>query len=212
MPLISYPDPHFPNQPKQEEDDQWEFTKGFGQGVDQLQAIGGGAWAAAGSLLDNDEMLREGMDYYREQMREAAQYTPDTPMVEALDSVEDFTNFVSYTAGNVIPSLLTMAGVAAGGALVGGPVAAGAGAVATAGTLGSAVARWAAQKGVKGFAQKVLKEQAEGVVKKEAKKRVKHRYVQAAQQKLKGSSLLPHGAKQIGGNCDVRRGKLYTYL
>jgi len=200
MPLISYPDPHFPNQPKQEEDDQWEFTKGFGQGVDQLQAIGGGAWAAAGSLLDNDEMLREGMDYYREQMREAAQYTPDTPMVEALDSVEDFTNFVSYTAGNVIPSLLTMAGVAAGGALVGGPVAAGAGAVATAGTLGSAVARWAAQKGVKGFAQKVLKEQAEGVVKKEAKKRVKHRYVQAAQQKLKGSSLLPHGAKQIGGS------------
>ena len=45
-----------------------EFAKGFGSGVDQLQALGGGAKALAGSALGIDSWFEDGMDYFNEQM------------------------------------------------------------------------------------------------------------------------------------------------
>jgi hypothetical protein len=41
-----------------------EFGKGFGAGVDQLQALAGGAKALVGSAVGNDDWFYEGMEYF----------------------------------------------------------------------------------------------------------------------------------------------------
>jgi len=122
MPLVSFADPYDTNPARlrqEARDDMSEFSKGFGAGVDQTQALAGGLYAWAGSVVNSDEMVRDGMDFYQRQMAEAAQYAPDTAMVDALDSTDDFWNFVTYTAGNVLPSLITMVGTGGVGGLVG---------------------------------------------------------------------------------------------
>ena len=93
-----------------------EFEKGFGAGVDQLQALAGGAKAALGSAFGNEEWVNEGLDYYQEQMREAMQYQPDVAFEDDwgeegfVDGVSDFADWLAYTAGNVAPSLIGVIG------------------------------------------------------------------------------------------------------
>ena len=45
-----------------------EFGKGFGAGVDQLQALAGGAKALVGSAVGNDDWFYDGMQDFDEQM------------------------------------------------------------------------------------------------------------------------------------------------
>ena len=96
-----------------------EFGKGFGAGVDQLQALAGGAKALVGSAVGNDDWFYEGMEYFDEQMAEAAENTADVGRLEDIDGVGDLANYSAFIVGNIIPSLIGGGGVGA----VGGAVA-----------------------------------------------------------------------------------------
>lgn len=96
-----------------------EFGKGFGAGVDQLQALAGGAKALVGSAVGNDDWFYEGMEYFDEQMAEAAENTADVGRLEDIDGVGDLANYSAFIVGNIIPSLIGGGGVGAvGGAVV----------------------------------------------------------------------------------------------
>lgn len=96
-----------------------EFGKGFGAGVDQLQALAGGAKALVGSAVGNDDWFYDGMQYFDEQMAEAAENTADVGRLEDIDGVGDLANYSAFIVGNIIPSLIGGGGVGA----VGGAVA-----------------------------------------------------------------------------------------
>lgn len=93
-----------------------EFEKGFGAGVDQIQALAGGAKAALGSAFGNEAWVNDGLAYYQDQMREAMQYQPDVAFEDDwgeegfVDGVSDFADWLAYTAGNVAPSLIGVIG------------------------------------------------------------------------------------------------------
>ena len=83
-----------------------EFGKGVGAGVDQLQGlIGGGGKALLGSIFGSDEMFYEGMQYYQEQMEEAAENEAAVGRIEDIDGLGDFALYASYMIGNFVPSL-----------------------------------------------------------------------------------------------------------
>ena len=92
-----------------------EFAKGFGSGVDQLQALGGGAKALAGSALGIDSWFEDGMDYFNEQMAEANENAADVGRLEDIDGIGDFANYSAFIVGNIIPSLIGGGGVGAVG-------------------------------------------------------------------------------------------------
>jgi hypothetical protein len=96
-----------------------EFGKGFGAGVDQLQALAGGAKALVGSAVGNDDWFYEGMEYFDEQMAEAAENTAEVGRLEDIEGLGDFANYSAFIVGNIIPSLIGGGGVGA----VGGAVA-----------------------------------------------------------------------------------------
>jgi hypothetical protein len=96
-----------------------EFAKGFGAGVDQTQALGGGFLALAGSAFGNDDWFYDGLDYYNEQMAEAAENEGSVQRVEDIEGAGDLLAYTAYTAGNLLPSI-------AGAAVSGGVGAAGA--------------------------------------------------------------------------------------
>jgi len=96
-----------------------EFAKGFGAGVDQTQALGGGFLALAGSAFGNDDWFYDGLDYYNEQMAEAAENEGSVQRVEDIEGAGDLLAYTAYTAGNLLPSI-------AGAAVTGGVGAAGA--------------------------------------------------------------------------------------
>jgi hypothetical protein len=96
-----------------------EFVKGFGAGVDQTQALGGGFLALAGSAFGNDDWFYDGLDYYNEQMAEAAENEGSVQRVEDIEGAGDLLAYTAYTAGNLLPSI-------AGAAVTGGVGAAGA--------------------------------------------------------------------------------------
>ena len=98
-----------------------EFAKGFGSGVDQLQALGGGAKALAGSALGIDSWFEDGMEYFDEQMAEAAENTADVGSIEEIGNLASFeglgnlANYSAFIVGNIIPSLIGGGGVGAVG-------------------------------------------------------------------------------------------------
>lgn len=99
-------------------DNRGEFSKGFASGVDQLQALGGGFLALAGSAIGDDDLFYTGLDYYNEQMAEASQYRGEVERIEDIDGFDDFTSWLAFTAGNAIPSLgSSLAGGGIGGAI-----------------------------------------------------------------------------------------------
>tara|TARA_B110000046_G_scaffold54018_1_gene60478 strand:+ start:1163 stop:9880 length:8718 start_codon:yes stop_codon:yes gene_type:complete len=113
--------------PEEEEDDSFEFVKGIKSGVDQTQALAGGLKAAVGSAVGNREWVDDGLDYYRQQMDEASQYAPRTAFEDEwgedgwTDQFTDFTDWLSFTAGNLVPSMVGMIGTGGfGGAVAGG--------------------------------------------------------------------------------------------
>ena len=102
-----------------EEDDSSvveEFGKGFSAGIDQTQALGGGALAALGSAFGFESWVETGLDYYQEQMNEAAENAPAVNWEDDFEGIGDAADFFAYTLGNVIPSLATtIAGGGVGG-------------------------------------------------------------------------------------------------
>ncbi len=134
-PLFTDPDDEFfrefekagqtqqPPTPVVEEDDGDEFApfdelaKGVAAGIDQEQALFGAAKAGYGSIIGDQEMFDAGMEYYREQMEEAAQYSPRASWDDDFDSMADAVNFTAYTLGNAIPSIATAIGMGGVGGL-----------------------------------------------------------------------------------------------
>jgi hypothetical protein len=93
------------------------FVRGLKGGVDNMQALGGGLKALAGSVIGNEEMVAEGMEYYQEQTAEAEQYKPDSTFQE-IDSATDFGAWAAYTIGSVVPDLVGMVGTGGAGGLL----------------------------------------------------------------------------------------------
>ena len=87
-----------------ETEDMSEFSKGLGAGVDQLQALAGGAYALAGEAIGSEKMFQDGLDYYYDQMAEASEYKPNIGRVEDISGFSDFVDWSSYMAGNLAPA------------------------------------------------------------------------------------------------------------
>lgn len=83
-----------------------QFTKGVSAGIDQTMGLGGALQAMAGSVIGNDEWVQEGMDYYRQKMREAEQVGAKTTQVEDIENLGDFFNYAGYTLGTLVPDVL----------------------------------------------------------------------------------------------------------
>lgn len=83
-----------------------QFTKGVSAGIDQTMGLGGALQAMAGSVIGNDEWVDEGMDYYRQKMREAEQVGAKTTQVEDIENLGDFFNYAGYTLGTLVPDVV----------------------------------------------------------------------------------------------------------
>ena len=91
-----------------------EFVKGVSAGTDQLQGlIGGGGRALVGSLINDEDLFSDGMEYYNEQMAEASENAGEVGRIEDVDGFGDFARYSAYIVGNVIPSLIGGGGVGA---------------------------------------------------------------------------------------------------
>jgi len=96
-----------------------EFSKGVSSGVDQLQGlIGGGGRALVGSLSGNDDLFYSGMNYYNEQMDEAAENAAEVGRIEDIDGVGDFLKYSAFVVGNILPSVVGTGGVGAAGGVL----------------------------------------------------------------------------------------------
>ena len=155
-----------PQERAEEEDDRYEFVKGIKAGIDQTAALGGGLKAAVGSAVGNRQWVDDGLDYYQEQMRLASRYSPRTAFEEDwgedgwVDGVTDFTDWLSFTAGNLVPSVVGMLGTGGlGGVIAGG------------------TAKAATTLLVKSSVKAKMKDVAEGMAKKQILKESQQRYV-----------------------------------
>ena len=87
-----------------------ELVKGLYSGVDQLQALAGGAYALVGEAIGSETMFDDGLDFYDDQMAEASQYKPNIERIEDIGGFSDFVDWSSYMAGNLAPMLLGTGG------------------------------------------------------------------------------------------------------
>lgn len=98
-------------------DDRGTIRKGYDAGIDQLQAMGGGAAAIVGDVTGIDSVRDWGLDVYRRNMEEAALSAPETNFLD-IDGVGDALNWAGYTLGNIVPAVATsVAGGGVGGLL-----------------------------------------------------------------------------------------------
>lgn len=110
-----------------EDDEAGEFSKGFSAGTEQILGLYGAAKATFGSVIDDDQMVSDGLGYYQEKMREAEKYSPNVGTLEEIDFSDEggfsrLTDYLGYTFGNVLPSMAIsigaggITGIAAGSA------------------------------------------------------------------------------------------------
>ncbi|MBU98567.1 MAG: hypothetical protein CL429_05670, partial [Acidimicrobiaceae bacterium] len=184
--------------PKEEEDDL-EFVKGIKSGFNQTQALGGGLKAAIGSAVGNQEWVDSGLDYYQKQMQEAAQYAPRTAFEDDwgeegwVDGFTDFTDWLSFTAGNLVPSIAGMIGF--GG--IGGAVAGG-------------VAKGATTFGVKQSIKKKMEDAAKGIAEKQLLRESQQRYVGLVAKKYaKGGAAAGAFGFSAGAGTGENFGRIY---
>ena len=138
-----------------------EFSKGFGAGVDQLQALGGGAKALAGSALGIDSWFEDGMEYFNEQMAEANENAADVGRLEDIEGLGDFVNYSAFVVGNIVPSLIGGGGVGAVGGAAAKKIAINQGAKALVKNNAETLAKNAAKRQ---YAQSALGKEALGKV------------------------------------------------
>ena len=171
-----------------EEDDSFEFTKGFAAGIDQTQALGGGLLALIGSATGSDDLFYSGLDYYNEQMAEAAENQADVGRLEDIDGFDDFLSYVSYTAGNAIPSLASAVGF---------------------GGVGGVVAKAAVRKGVEAKAKDYVENRVKDQAAAAFKKRVANDYANAA---LSRSTRIGAGLGAGGFSAGIGAGESFTRI
>ena len=174
--------------PEEEEDDSFEFVKGIKSGVDQTQALAGGLKAAVGSAVGNREWVDDGLDYYRQQMDEASQYAPRTAFEDEwgedgwVDQFTDFTDWLSFTAGNLVPSMVGMIGTGGfGGAVAGG------------------VAKVATTAAVKKSMRDRMQDAAQGVAENQVLRESQKRYVGLVAKKYSKIGTVTGGAAFSAG-------------
>jgi hypothetical protein len=98
-------------------DDRTAFGRGLDAGIDQLQAMGGGAAALVGDATGIQAVQDWGLDVYRRNMEEAALSAPETNFLD-IDGVGDALNWAGYTLGNLAPMMaVSVTGGGAGGLL-----------------------------------------------------------------------------------------------
>jgi len=100
----------------QTQDTRWEFTKGVSSGIDQLQGMGYGLAALAGDAIGSEGLREFGLEGYERNVQEAQENAPRIGRVEDVESFGDFTDLVSGTLGQLVP---TAAAMATGGGLAG---------------------------------------------------------------------------------------------
>ncbi len=163
-----------------------EFGKGFSSGVDQLQALAGGAKALVGSAVGNDEWFYDGMEYFNEQMAEASENAAEVGSLEDIEGIGDFVNYSAFIVGNIVPSLIGGGGF---------------------GAVGGAVAKKALiQQGAK----RLVKENAEGLAKNAAKRQ----YAQSAlgRESLGKIGLRGQIAGATGFSTAINAGESFTRI
>ena len=143
-----------------------ELGKGFGAGVDQLQALGGGAYALLGDILGSEQMFQDGIDFYQEQMEEAAE--AEIGRVEDVEGFGDAVLYGSYLVGNVVPTLLGGLGT---------------------GAVAGQLAKVAVKKKVKDRVDQAAKEQVQKVVKEKSLKGKAKQYGSNALKKLRDNPV-----------------------
>ena len=148
---------------KKEDDERGDFSRGFAAGIDQTQALGGGLKAWLGSVVGDDAMVESGLDYYQEQMAEAASNAGEVMRIEEIEGMGSLADYIQYQAGAFLPSLATT--VAGGG-------------------IGGFVAKKAAEKKIKSTVAERAKDFAEKRVKQDVqkakRKELERRYIRRA--------------------------------
>jgi hypothetical protein len=98
-----------------------DFVTGVKAGFKQTQALGGGVKALAGSILGNEDMVKDGLLYYNEKMDEADRLGGNVTRVEDIESFGDSLDYMQYTLGTLVPDLLGggLAGIAGKAAVKG---------------------------------------------------------------------------------------------
>lgn len=114
-----------------------EFLKGIYRGVDNLQALGAGAAGLIGDAIGADLLRDWGFEEYKEQIQQAAEYTPEVASFRDIDSSGAFVSYLMGTLGELAPSV--------GQALLTGGVAGFAGKAAAKKFISKAVSRLTAQ-------------------------------------------------------------------
>lgn len=85
-------------------DDDSAMTRGFKAGIDQTQAIAGGAIGLLGDKLGLDSVRDYGLEVYNRNMDEAGENAPETNFLD-IDSVGSAANWAGYALGNAAPML-----------------------------------------------------------------------------------------------------------
>lgn len=106
---------------EESESESGDFVTGVKAGFKQTQGLGGGVKALAGSVLGNEDWVRDGLDYYNQKMSEADALGGNVTRVEDIESFGDSLDYMQYTLGTLVPDLLGggLAGIATKAAVKG---------------------------------------------------------------------------------------------
>lgn len=135
-----------------------EFRKGVARGIDELQALAGGAIGLVGDATGSDILRDFGYDIYKEQMAEAGQYAPAVESMYDIESMDSFADWLAGTAGELLPSVA--GALVSGGA--GGLIGAGAkqiGKEALKRSVSTTLKRTLRQKAAQGFRGRAILEE-----------------------------------------------------
>ena len=90
-----------------EDDDDWQITRGWKAGVDQVQGLGYGAMALVGDAIGSEDLLQSGMEGYERNMAEATQHEGNVTSYQDIEGVNDLADYVLYGLGTLAPTMLT---------------------------------------------------------------------------------------------------------
>jgi len=113
-------DPYSEEEREDEDKGLTQFGSGVSAGIAQTKGLLlGGLPALIQSAIGDDEDAYEYLEYYNQKMEEAADIGGDFQRLEDIDGVGDAVQWLTYTAGNAIPSIgASIAGGGVGGAVV----------------------------------------------------------------------------------------------
>lgn len=98
-------------------DDDWEITKGFKAGIDQLQGMGYGLMGAATDMVGLDSATDWALEGYQEQMRQASEHEAKVGSFTEVKGPGDALSYALYGLGNLAPMMMTTFGTGGVGGL-----------------------------------------------------------------------------------------------